>query len=31
MSIFACDLAEAARLSDADPLVVAGRHADQRG
>ena len=25
MSIFACDLAEAARLSDADPLVVAGR------
>ena len=25
MSIFACDLAEAARLSDADPLVLAGR------
>ena len=25
MSIFACDLAEAARLSDADPSVVAGR------
>ena len=25
MSIFACDPAEAARLSDADPLVVAGR------
>ena len=25
MSIFTCDLAEAARLSDADPLVVAGR------
>ena len=25
MSIFACDLVEAARLSDADPLVVAGR------
>lgn len=25
MSIFACDLAEAARLSDADPSVLAGR------
>ncbi len=25
MSIFACDPAEAARLSEADPLVVAGR------
>ena len=25
MSIFACELAEAARLSDADPSVVAGR------
>jgi uncharacterized protein YciI len=25
MSIFACDLAEAARLSDGDPSVVAGR------
>ena len=25
MSIFACDAAEAARLSDADPSVVAGR------
>jgi uncharacterized protein YciI len=25
MSIFACDLAEAARLSDADPSVAAGR------
>jgi uncharacterized protein YciI len=25
MSVFACDLAEAARLSDADPSVVAGR------
>jgi uncharacterized protein YciI len=25
MSIFACDLAEAVRLSDADPSVVAGR------
>ena len=25
MSIFACDPAEAARLSDADPMVVAGR------
>jgi uncharacterized protein len=25
LSIFACDLAEAARLSDADPSVVAGR------
>ena len=25
MSIFACDAAEAARLSDRDPLVVAGR------
>ena len=25
MSIFACDPARAARLSDADPLVVAGR------
>ncbi len=25
MSVFACDPAEAARLSDADPLVVAGR------
>jgi uncharacterized protein YciI len=25
MSIFACDLDEAARLSDADPSVVAGR------
>ena len=25
MSIFRCDLAEAARLSDVDPLVVAGR------
>ena len=25
MSIFACDPSEAARLSDADPLVVAGR------
>jgi uncharacterized protein YciI len=25
MSIFTCDLAEAARLSDADPLVLAGR------
>jgi uncharacterized protein YciI len=25
MSVFTCDLAEAARLSDADPSVVAGR------
>jgi len=25
MSIFACDLAEAARLSDGDPSVIAGR------
>ena len=25
MSVFACDLAEAARLSDGDPSVVAGR------
>jgi uncharacterized protein YciI len=25
MSIFACDSAEAARLSDADPMVMAGR------
>ncbi|WP_394554990.1 YciI family protein [Agromyces sp. MMS24-JH15] len=25
MSVFACDAAEAARLSDADPSVVAGR------
>ena len=25
MSIFACDPAEAARLSDVDPMVVAGR------
>jgi uncharacterized protein YciI len=25
LSIFACDLAEAARLSDADPSVQAGR------
>jgi hypothetical protein len=25
MSIFACDQAEAARLSDADPLVIVGR------
>ena len=25
MSVFACDLAEAARLSDADPSVLAGR------
>lgn len=25
MSIFACDTAEAARLSDADPSVIAGR------
>lgn len=25
MSIFACDLAEAARLSDGDPSVLAGR------
>jgi uncharacterized protein len=25
MSIFACDTAEAARLSDGDPSVVAGR------
>src|SRR5215207_7497552 len=25
MSIFACDPAEAARLSDGDPLVIAGR------
>jgi uncharacterized protein YciI len=25
ISIFACDLAEAARLNDADPMVVAGR------
>jgi hypothetical protein len=28
MSIFACDAAEAARLSDGDPSVVAGRLAD---